>query len=85
MCEAIRQSEATGCYPHIDEPRAYYVPAPETRERGMTRPDRIDSIDLSLAFLPLATYAARWYSLITPPRILRRCTSVSSGMTADSS
>jgi hypothetical protein len=27
-----------------------------------------------------AAYAARWYSLITPPRIFRRCTSVSKGV-----
>ena len=31
VCEAIRQFVATGRYPHIDEPRACYVPAPETR------------------------------------------------------
>jgi putative transposase len=32
-----------------------------------------------------SAYAARWYSLITPPRIFRRCISASSGMTAGSS
>ena len=30
-------------------------------------------------------YAARWYSLMTPPRTFRRCTGASSGMTAISS
>jgi hypothetical protein len=32
-----------------------------------------------------ATYAARWYSLITPPSTFRRCTGASSGTTVGSS
>jgi hypothetical protein len=32
-----------------------------------------------------AAYAARWYSLITPPSTFRRCTGASSGTTIGSS
>jgi hypothetical protein len=47
-----------------------------------TAPKCRNSSDLQVLAI---RYAARWYSLITPPRTCRRCTSVSSGMTAGSS
>jgi hypothetical protein len=52
------------------------------RCRACTAPQCRSSSDLQVW---RSAYAARWYSLITPPRIFRRCTTVSSGMTADSS
>ena len=55
VCEAVRQSAATGRYPHRRAARLLCAGAGNKGERGMTRPDRIDSIDLSPAFLPLAT------------------------------